>query len=154
MPSSSSCSLLLMRLRPKVMGIGFRYRLHRKDLPGRPDLVLPKYKVAVFVHGCFWHWHRCMVGRLPSSNVNYWLPKLKGNIARDARNQRALRESGWTVRVIWECEALVAASALAAELQDLRSRNETRGLPEHVPDVRHDVHAPFPDAQRVDQQAP
>ena len=85
---------------------GYRFRLHRKDLPGKPDIVLPKHGLAIFVHGCFWHQHRgCKDGRLPASNESYWLPKLARNVERDAEKAAALEEAGWRVVTIWECEA-------------------------------------------------
>lgn len=83
---------------------GFRFRLHRKDLPGRPDLVLPKYDAAVFVQGCFWHAHHCQKGRIPGTRGDFWKAKFEGNKKRDARNTRALRAAGWRVFTVWECE--------------------------------------------------
>lgn len=83
---------------------GFRFRLHRADLPGRPDLTLPKYKAVVFVQGCFWHAHHCQKGRIPSTRPDFWKEKFEKNKRRDARNTRALRASGWRVLSIWECE--------------------------------------------------
>ena len=84
--------------------MGYRFRLHRKDLPGKPDIVLPKYHAAIFVHGCYWHRHNCPDGRrLPKSRLDFWLPKLEGNRERDVKNQALLRERGWNVLVIWEC---------------------------------------------------
>lgn len=83
---------------------GFRFRLHRKDLPGTPDLVLPKHRAVVFVHGCFWHGHNCRYFRLPKTRTEFWSEKISGNRARDARNEEALRASGWKVIVIHECE--------------------------------------------------
>jgi DNA mismatch endonuclease, patch repair protein len=83
---------------------GFRFRLHRKDLPGRPDLVLPKYRAVVFVQGCFWHAHHCQKGRIPGTRGDFWKAKFEGNKERDARNTRALRAAGWRVFTIWECE--------------------------------------------------
>jgi DNA mismatch endonuclease (patch repair protein) len=82
---------------------GFRFRLHRKDLPGTPDLVLPRFRTAIFVHGCFWHGHDCRRGRRPMSNVKFWAKKLEHNGVRDATVQTALRASGWHVETIWEC---------------------------------------------------
>ncbi|MXZ29021.1 MAG: DNA mismatch endonuclease Vsr [Gammaproteobacteria bacterium] len=85
--------------------LGFRYRLHRKNLPGKPDLVFPSRSKVIFVHGCFWHQHTCPRGaRSPKTNRDYWLPKLQKNKERDARNQKRLREMGWQVITIWECE--------------------------------------------------
>lgn len=83
---------------------GFRFRLHRKDLPGRPDLVLPKYDAVVFVQGCFWHAHHCQKGRIPGTRGDFWQAKFEGNKKRDARNTRALRSAGWRVFTVWECE--------------------------------------------------
>ena len=85
--------------------LGFRFRLHRKELPGRPDLVFPKHRLAVFVHGCFWHRHGgCRYAYTPKSRVAFWTEKFAGNIARDKRNEEALHDLGWKVLVIWECE--------------------------------------------------
>ena len=82
---------------------GLRFRLHRKDLPGSPDIVLPKYKTAIFVHGCFWHGHDCPKGRRPASNQEFWNEKLDNNIERDKANYISLQSLGWSVKVIWEC---------------------------------------------------
>lgn len=87
---------------------GFRFRLHRRDLPGRPDIVLPKYNAVVFVQGCFWHAHRCQKGRIPASRSAFWRSKFETNQKRDVRNSRALRTSGWRVYTIWECELTTA----------------------------------------------
>jgi len=85
--------------------LGLRFRLHRKDIPGRPDIVLPKYKTIIFVHGCFWHQHvGCKAAERPSSNVGYWNKKLDNNISRDNTNKTILEELGWKVFIIWECE--------------------------------------------------
>jgi DNA mismatch endonuclease (patch repair protein) len=85
--------------------MGYRFRLHRKNLPGKPDIVLPRYRTVVFVHGCFWHQHDgCPDGHPPKSRKEFWLKKLDGNKARDKRNLAALSEAGWRVIVIWECE--------------------------------------------------
>ena len=83
---------------------GFRYRLHVKDLPGKPDLVFPRARLVVFVHGCFWHMHRCRYGKpAPSSNREFWAQKRRGNADRDKRHRKALRAEGWKVVEIWEC---------------------------------------------------
>ncbi len=85
--------------------MGFRFRKHRKDLPGTPDLVLPKYKTIIFVHGCFWHRHPgCPHADLPATRQEYWLPKFRRTIERDRKNQQNLRNLGWNIVVIWECE--------------------------------------------------
>ena len=85
--------------------MGLRFRLHRKDLPGRPDLVFPKHQLAVFVHGCFWHRHEgCRLAYSPKSRVAFWTEKFAANVARDARQEAALKALGWRVLVIWECE--------------------------------------------------
>ena len=92
-------------LRSMLHQAGFRYRLHDKKLPGRPDLVLKKYKTVIFVHGCFWHRHNgCTNSVLPKTRADFWKAKLDGNVARDIKNARALSVSGWTVIIVWECE--------------------------------------------------
>ena len=82
---------------------GFRYRTHGKDLPGSPDIVLPKYKAAIQVNGCFWHGHDCHIFKMPKTRTEYWQQKISRNQARDERNRKALQESGWRLMVIWEC---------------------------------------------------
>ncbi len=83
---------------------GFRYRLHDRRLPGRPDIVLPRYRVALFVHGCFWHRHAgCRLAATPSTNAAFWLAKLEGNVSRDARVHQELRQLSWRAVVVWEC---------------------------------------------------
>lgn len=96
-------------LRKQLHRLGFRYVIGDKRLPGTPDLVFPKYKAAVFVHGCFWHGHQCRQGRAPSSNVDYWAPKIVANRARDARKEQALRDLGWRVFTVWECQLRAAS---------------------------------------------
>jgi DNA mismatch endonuclease (patch repair protein) len=94
-------------VRRLVHGLGYRYRLHRKDLPGKPDLVFGSKRKVIFVHGCFWHGHElkgCLDGRRPKSNTSYWVPKLARNKSRDAERIAALEANGWTVLTIWECE--------------------------------------------------
>lgn len=94
-----------LAVRQLVHALGFRFRLHRRDLPGRPDLVLARHRKVILVHGCFWHQHdACGEGRVPGSRREYWGPKLAGNRRRDARNLRALQDSGWDCLVVWECE--------------------------------------------------
>ena len=93
-----------MAVRRALHAAGLRYRLHRKDLPGRPDLVFPSRRVALFVHGCFWHQHGCHLSHAPASRLEYWGPKLRRNKERDAENTAALEAAGWTVMQIWECD--------------------------------------------------
>jgi DNA mismatch endonuclease (patch repair protein) len=94
-----------MLVRKLVFALGYRYRLHQKNLPGCPDLVFrPRHKV-IFVHGCFWHRHaRCALARMPKSRLGFWKPKLEGNKQRDKRNNRTLARQGWKVLTIWECQ--------------------------------------------------
>lgn len=91
-------------VRKNLHRLGYRFRLHRRDLPGNPDIVLPRYKAVIFVHGCFWHGHDCPRGKRPSSRQEFWDEKLDRNIERDKVNQETLRKMGWKVIVIWECE--------------------------------------------------
>lgn len=106
-----------LRVRRLLHALGFRFRLHRKDLPGNPDIVLPRHKKVIFVHGCFWHSHDCGRGRrVPKSNVPYWTAKLERNRQRDTRNLEALRSAGWEPHVVWECETRDAA-LLASKLR-------------------------------------
>jgi DNA mismatch endonuclease (patch repair protein) len=94
-----------MIVRRLLCEMGLRYRLHRTDLPGKPDIVMPGRKVAIFVHGCFFHMHKCRYGRvMPATNSEFWQTKRKGNAARDRRNVRQLRKLGWQVVTVWECE--------------------------------------------------
>lgn len=94
-----------MVVRRLVHRMGYRYRLHRKDLPGRPDLVFAARRKVIFVHGCFWHQHEgCRLAYKPKTRVAFWHTKLEANRARDTRNQHDLRAAGWDVLVIWECE--------------------------------------------------
>jgi DNA mismatch endonuclease (patch repair protein) len=104
-----------MVVRSLIHRLGYRFRLHRKDLPGCPDLVFPVLRKAVFVHGCFWHQHRrCVDGRLPKTRQAYWLPKLAGNQRRDKSSRARLRRMGWHSLVVWDCET--------ANVEVLRSR--------------------------------
>ncbi|ARN18442.1 very short patch repair endonuclease [Piscinibacter gummiphilus] len=93
-----------MVVRRILHSAGFRYVLHPGGLPGRPDIVFPRYGVVLFVHGCFWHGHDCRAGRAPSSNSSYWSTKIAENRCRDERKSRELQSLGWRVAVIWECE--------------------------------------------------
>jgi DNA mismatch endonuclease, patch repair protein len=94
-----------MQVRRLLHGLGYRYALHRRDLPGVPDLVFPARRRIIFVQGCFWHQHKgCVDGRIPKSRIDYWKPKLLQNMKRDRRNISKLRRSGWKVLTVWECE--------------------------------------------------
>lgn len=104
-----------LRVRRALHAAGLRFRLHSAKLPGKPDIILPSRRIAIFVHGCFWHRHPdpdCKRARLPKSRLDFWGPKLKANRDRDTRNEAALRELGWDVKVVWECE-LQGPSVLA-----------------------------------------
>lgn len=117
-----------LRVRKILTGLGARYRLHRADLPGRPDIVLPGRRLAVFVHGCFWHGHDCARGsRVPQARRDYWTAKIAGNRARDARNAEALAANGWRVETVWECELKARAlPALEARLRALLAETAPR----------------------------
>ncbi|SPJ33450.1 Very short patch repair protein [Kushneria phyllosphaerae] len=107
-----------MVVRRLLHQMGYRFRLHRKDLPGKPDIVLPKYRTVIFVHGCFWHQHPdpdCKDARLPKSNPDYWLPKLERNRVRDLEHQIKLENEGWNVVVIWACETKLKHSPALVE---------------------------------------
>lgn len=96
-----------MLVRKLVHGMGYRYRLHRRDLPGIPDLVFAKKKKVIFIHGCFWHRHgdpNCKLARLPKSRLDFWVPKLERNRQRDAENQAKFESNGWKILIVWECE--------------------------------------------------
>lgn len=108
-------------LRSALHRQGFRFRIHRKDLPGKPDIVLSKYNAVIFVHGCFWHYHKdCREGRVPSTNTAFWKEKLEKNVEKDKCHRIALEKLGWRVAVIWECEVHTSA-ALTLTLEKLSS---------------------------------
>jgi len=93
-----------IKVRQVLHSLGYRFRLHRNDLPGRPDIVLPRLKKAIFVHGCFWHRHHCRKATTPKSNVDYWNNKFAENVRRDKRVIAELLSLGWEPMVVWECE--------------------------------------------------
>lgn len=94
-----------IRVRRMLHKMGYRFRLHRKDLPGKPDIVLPRYRLCIFVHGCFWHQHPgCKRATIPEFNREFWVTKFQGTLERDERAEKELRQQGWHVCVIWECE--------------------------------------------------
>jgi DNA mismatch endonuclease (patch repair protein) len=105
-PKGSKQEIFIRKL---VHSMGYRYRLHKKDLPGKPDLVFVKYKKVIFVHGCFWHGHEgCKRSALPTTNVEFWTKKITGNIERDKLNCKRLEQLGWKHMVIWQCEINVS----------------------------------------------
>ena len=110
-----------MYVRSRVHTAGFRFRLHRRDLPGRPDLVFPRYQLAVFVHGCFWHGHDCERAQRPRTNTGYWGPKIEGNMIRDQRNVYSLAQKEWNVFTIRECTLEQDTARLLQELEVLRA---------------------------------
>lgn len=91
-------------LRKALHAAGFRFRLHRKDLPGVPDIVLPKYRAVILINGCFWHGHDCRLFKWPQTRPEFWRKKIEGNMARDQKNLSALKKLGWRVCILWECE--------------------------------------------------
>jgi DNA mismatch endonuclease, patch repair protein len=116
-----------MVVRRLAHSLGYRFRLHRKDLPGKPDLAFVGKRKAIFVHGCFWHQHPgCREGRPPSSNTGYWGPKLIRNVERDAQNEAALRAAGWDVLTVWECET-AQTDQLAGKLRRFLEKDGGEG---------------------------
>jgi DNA mismatch endonuclease, patch repair protein len=116
-----------MSVRRLLHSMGYRYRLHRKSLPGHPDIVFPTQKKVIFVHGCFWHQHadpRCKIKRVPKSRLEYWLPKLSRNAERDQESIALLKGLGWKVLVIWECQT-PHVSQLSSKLSRFLSRKES-----------------------------
>jgi DNA mismatch endonuclease (patch repair protein) len=106
-----------LRVRRLLHSMHLRFRLHRKDLPGRPDIVLPRHRKVIFVHGCFWHAHGCSKGQPPKSRHGYWLPKLQANVHRDQAKITQLEQLNWKVLVVWQCETK-DTSSLGCRLQD------------------------------------
>jgi DNA mismatch endonuclease, patch repair protein len=114
---NSQAELLVRRL---LFASGYRFRLHRRDLPGTPDIVMPGRKVAIFVHGCFWHLHQgCRYAKMPATRPDFWKAKLEGNVERDRRAVEKLQALGWRVLCVWECSTRDAEAA--AGLQDTMS---------------------------------
>lgn len=108
-----------LTVRKALHRLGLRYVIGSRSLPGTPDLVFPRHKAVVFVHGCFWHGHECRQGRLPSSNIEYWRPKISGNRERDARKEQALIVLGWRVFTVWQCQ--LKNAELTGAMRDLAS---------------------------------
>ena len=116
-----------MAVRQAVYGLGYRYRLHRRDLPGTPDLVFASQKKAIFVHGCFWHRHKgCRRTTTPKTRAKFWQSKFDANVDRDKRNIVALQSAGWKVLIVWECEAIDSASLRARLSVFLKKRSGVR----------------------------
>jgi DNA mismatch endonuclease (patch repair protein) len=126
-----------IRVRTVLHRLGYRFRLHRKDLPGKPDIVLPKYRTVIFVHGCFWHSHNCRYGTVkPATRVAFWSDKRTATVERDKRKERALREGGWRVLTVWECETKDSQGLgrkLSDRLKQFASRPEVADIHE-IPD--------------------
>jgi DNA mismatch endonuclease (patch repair protein) len=111
-------------VRRLAFSFGYRFRLHRRDLPGNPDIVFPKLKSVILVHGCFWHQHsNCPRAKQPTSNIKFWRRKLRGNVIRDKATVRALRKLGWRVLVVWECQISRQRSVAKRILKFLQQRN-------------------------------
>ena len=116
---------LELAVRREIHRAGFRYRLHSRKLPGRPDLVFPRYKLAIFIHGCYWHGHVCKEAKRAKSNLSYWTPKIEGNMARDERVVRAIEHTGWTVRVVRECTVREDTAVIIRLLHEKRAADDT-----------------------------
>lgn len=138
--SSPERSALMSRVRGKntkpelvvrklLHSMGYRFRLHGRDLPGTPDIVLPKRRTIIFVHGCYWHGHNCSAGRLPKTRVDFWSRKITANRARDVRAVRALRRQGWSTLIIWQCQ-IRDLKRLTARLQRHLKRQTSASDPE------------------------
>lgn len=112
-------------VRKLVYSLGYRYRLHGKNLPGKPDLVFLGRRKVIFVHGCFWHYHKCKKGNPPKSNLDYWLPKLEVNRQRDIRNQESIVALGWEFLVIWQCQISDTATLMKTIVTFLDERNKS-----------------------------
>jgi len=106
-------------VRKQLHAAGFRYRLHVNKLPGKPDIVLSRYKTVVFVSGCLWHWHGCKHSRMPNSNKDYWESKIERNVERDKKQLELLRQSGWNVEVVWGCEVEIGATRVIQKLRNI-----------------------------------
>jgi DNA mismatch endonuclease (patch repair protein) len=117
-----------MAVRRTLHAAGFRYRLHDRDLPGRPDIVLPRFRTVVQVHGCFWHYHGCKDSGIPKTRSAFWLTKLLANRERDARNELELQKLGWNEETVWECQITdkVTLRGLLRRLQRRRARIQDR----------------------------
>jgi DNA mismatch endonuclease, patch repair protein len=108
--------------------LGYRYRLHRKDLPGKPDIVFIGRKKAIFVHGCYWHGHGCKIGKLPKSNLDFWSPKIERNRQRDREKKSELEQVGWSVLELWQCE-LKESQSLEVKLHSFLASPKAIDIP-------------------------
>lgn len=106
-------------IRKALHARGYRYRLGGSDLPGHPDIVLPKYKTVIFIHGCFWHGHNCKYFKLPATRTDFWAEKIQSNQERDLRSASLLLELGWTVLTVWECSLKPSGAGLDLVLQEI-----------------------------------
>lgn len=123
-----------LAVRSMAHRLGYRFRLHRRDLPGAPDLVFPRHKAVIFVNGCFWHWHpdpHCPIAGLPKSNTEYWQPKLTRTRFRDKEHTTALKAKGWKVLVVWECK-LKRPAGVFEMIDRFLDRSKQRTLPAKV----------------------
>jgi len=102
----SSNTKIELKVRSVLHRNGYRYILHDKNIPGKPDIVLKKWKTIIFINGCFWHSHNCKIGHMPKSNIEYWEPKLKRNVSRFKKNIKIIKKEGWNVIVLWECQII------------------------------------------------
>lgn len=124
-----------LEVRSILHKMGYRFSLHRRDLPGTPDIVLSKYGIAVFVHGCFWHGHGCMKGRMPKSRIEYWGPKIEENRKRDVRKCRQLRAAGWKVLCIRECDLKNKTKLLKKLSKHLPDKQSHKSIHQDTSDV-------------------
>ena len=120
-----------MIVRRALHAAGFRFRLHRRDLPGRPDIVLPKYRTVIFVHGCFWHRHKCDKFVWPKTRAAFWREKIMGNVERDRRVRRELKRATWRVLVVWECSVL--PDRIGMLVAELFQQSPVRPAPRRLP---------------------
>jgi len=121
-----------LAVRSALHRLGFRFSLHRSDLPGKPDLVLPKYHAAIFVHGCFWHRHKgCKMAYSPKTKQEFWQQKFSNNVDRDKRNLDAIAELGWTPIIIWECEIKQDLNKSIEKIRDILLSNISPAVSEH-----------------------
>ena len=129
-----------LEVRRGLHALGYRYRLGGAGLPGRPDIVLPKYRTVVFVHGCFWHGHSCYLFRLPKTRTDFWQAKIDANRKRDIRQLGLLQEAGWHVETVWECELRNLSTDQRAEvIMGLGKRIRTKGKKDHARQSGPDV---------------